>query len=213
MNMAYRKATIEELVFPELKKFGISLSPHCIVNDLKEVEKASKKFGFPLFMKGIAAKELHKSDKGLVKEITSLEDAKRFFNALKATDVDYKIVVQKRLSGIELFMGMQKDELFQNILVFGMGGIFVEIYRDVSYGIMPLTFSQFNEVIKSTKIGKALLKNYRNYAIDTQKLYSLAVKCHRLLLKTNTKEIEFNPIILEKSGSFGIVDVKIVNGE
>lgn len=203
--------TIEEAIFPELGIYNIKLVENYVVSTKEELSKALKKVSIPCYMKGVSVADLHKSDKGLVREITSEQEAFAFFDELKETnDPDLFAVVQKRATGVEIFIGIKKDNLFNYIFLFGLGGVFVEVYRDISYGILPVSKSELLEVIAQTKIGKSLLKGYRGYGIDVDYIYNLLRNSYKMLKENDYSEIEFNPIIISKKGKTTAVDVKIV---
>ncbi|MEM3372916.1 MAG: acetate--CoA ligase family protein [Candidatus Anstonellales archaeon] len=204
---------IESVIFPELKEYNIELIENVIVSNKEQLEKALDIINLPCYGKIIAREDLHKSDKGLVREINTLNECIAFYEELKNLNKEknvYSFVLQKRVKGVELFLGMKKDNLFGHVLLFGFGGIFVEVYRDISYGILPVSKDDFLEMIEDTKIGRSLLNGYRGYGIDFDKLYDLVKNTYKLLREKNYSEIEYNPIIVSKDGITSIVDVKII---
>lgn len=206
--------TLEDNVFPELGLYNIKLVENYVVTTHEEISRALKKISLPCYMKGVSTSDLHKSDKGLVREIMDESEAVVFFKELRQkNDQNMHITLQKREPGIELFIGIKKDPLFDYIALFGLGGIFVEAYKDISYGILPLTKEALLEMIKNTKIGKSLLKGYRGYGIDIEYLHTMLKNSHKLLKDKEFQEIEFNPIIVNKSGKTTAVDVKIIKGD
>ncbi|MCX8166384.1 MAG: acetate--CoA ligase family protein [Candidatus Micrarchaeota archaeon] len=204
---------LETIVFPELKEYGIELIDNVIIENKNDLKKGLELISLPCYAKLIAREELHKSDKGLVREITNEKECIMFFEEMENLNKEkkvYSFVLQRRVKGVELFLGIKKDNLFGHVLLFGFGGIFVEVYRDIAYAVLPIKKDEFLELVEQTKIGERLLKGYRGYGIDLEKLYEVIKNSYRLMKQKNYSEIEYNPIIVSKEGITSIVDIKIV---
>lgn len=202
---------IENTVFPELGVAGIKMVENYIAWDEQELAEAIEKVGLPCFMKALNPHDLHKSEKGMVQEILTGKQAVEFFLHTKQVHGNhYWIAVQKCSRGMELFVGIKKDPVFSHTLLFGYGGIYVEVYRDISYGILPLNKGELERIVSDSKIGKKLLANYRGYSINLKQLGKLVNSAYKLVKENGFSEIEFNPVIIEKDGTVVPVDIKLI---
>ncbi len=184
-----------------LEKYNIPFPATKPVKHKKELKNFVDSNGFPVVLKAFASELLHRTEKELViANINSLEDLKRGFGEIKdKAPKDSKVLLQKQIKGIELILGMKKDKSFGPAILFGVGGVFVELLNDVSWGIAPLTLSEAKNMINSIK-AKKLLKGYRGKEkINIDKIADLLVKISKLSIKEkNIKEIDFNPVIANK---------------
>ena len=126
-----------------LKAYGIALPKERVATSPGEAAKAAKKIGFPVVMKIVSADILHKSDLGLVAVgVRDEEDARRTYKRLVATakkaapkaTVDGVLVAQM-VPGVETVVGIARDDLFGPVVMFGLGGVFVEVLHDVTFRV------------------------------------------------------------------------------
>jgi acyl-CoA synthetase (NDP forming) len=202
-----------------LAKEGINVAPTKLATSKQEATSIAKTLGFPVVLKIVSPDVLHKSDAGGVKlnlnseaEVGSAYDAilasiKQKFPSAKILGV----AVQKMARpGTEVIIGMSKDPQFGPVLMFGLGGIFVEIMKDVSFRIVPLTKRDATEMIHDIK-GFPVLQGYRG-----QEPASLA-HLEEMLLKVSefaeknpdVKELDLNPILAYKDGAVA-VDARVI---
>jgi len=149
--------------------------------------------------KAVFLKVKEKNLKEVLKKIFSLKEK------LKAEGV----LVQRYFEGIELFLGGKEDKIFGKILLFGLGGIFVEVLKDISYGICPLSKKEAQDMIKNLK-GYKILKGYRKKeGVSEKKLQKILLSFSRLLEKEKEiKEVDLNPL-LGKGKEIFAADFKI----
>ena len=160
------KVVTEESAKDILVEYGIRVPEHALVSDSSEVQKKARQVGFPLVAKIVSSQILHKTDvKGVKTDIKSEEEASEVFmemyNRLK-NQYDIKGVLLEKMvpPGIELIVGLQNDPQFGPVIMFGLGGINTEIFKDVAFRVLPITRQDAREMIESLK-GKQILKGFR----------------------------------------------------
>ncbi len=128
-----------------LKAYGIALPKERVATSAAEAAKAAKKIGYPVVMKIVSPDILHKSDLGLVAVgVRDEDDARRTYRRLLATakkaapkaTIDGVLVAQM-VQGVETVVGIAQDELFGPVVMFGVGGVFVEVLHDVTFRVPP----------------------------------------------------------------------------
>jgi len=184
-----------------------------------EAMELAKKMGFPVVMKIVSPDVVHKSDAGGVKlNIQNATQAGKAYSEILASVKKHypkaKIVgltVQKMArQGIEVIIGMTKDAQFGPVIMFGLGGILVEVLKDVSFRIVPMTKRDAAEMITEIK-GFPILKGYRGQdPADVPYLEELIVKVSDFVDKNpEIKELDLNPVFAYKSGALA-VDARII---
>ncbi|MEK6916326.1 MAG: acetate--CoA ligase family protein [Nanoarchaeota archaeon] len=171
---------------------------------------------FPLVLKIDSPDIIHKSDMGLVfTGLKSLHDINQNLRTsatiLKMHKIeDYNFQLQETITGDEIIMGMKRDTSFGPVILFGLGGIFVEVIKDVSMRIAPLTKTMCIEMIDSIK-GIKILEGYRNAKpANKEKLAELLMKLSDISIKEKQiQEIDFNPVIVNDKKAV-VVDARII---
>ena len=179
-----------------------------VVKTKKEIAALANKVGFPLALKVIGP--VHKSDVGGVtlniKSLTHLEA--EFTRMIKIKDVT-AVLVQRMLTGTELFIGAKYEPKFGHVILCGLGGIFVETLGDVSSGLAPLTFNEANSMIKSLKAYRIIKGTRGKPGINEQKFAEIIVRLSSLLrFATEIKEMDLNPLI-GSPDAITVVDARI----
>ncbi len=202
-----------------LKQAGIPVVETKLARNQKEAIALSRQIGFPVVLKIVSPDIIHKSDAGGVKlDLKNITQVKRAYreilSAVKQKHPQAKIdgvSVQKMARpGIEVIIGMNKDPQFGPVLMFGLGGILVEILKDVSFRLVPVTKRDAKEMIKEIK-GYPLLEGYRGQEpADIPFLEELIVKVSTFIEKNpQIKELDLNPIFAYKDGAL-VVDARII---
>ncbi|HME53779.1 MAG TPA: acetate--CoA ligase family protein [Candidatus Lokiarchaeia archaeon] len=184
-----------------------------------EAVQFAEQVGYPVVLKIASPEILHKSDAGGVKlDITCEADVKRCFNEIIANARDYNpdaniagVSVQKMLpNGIELIIGTKQDPQFGPVILFGLGGIFTELLKDISLLLVPLTLQDAIHMIEGIKT-RQLLEGFRQFKpVDKDALVSILIKVSALAQDNpNIKEIDLNPIIAYPDGAIA-VDARII---
>ena len=186
-----------ELVREILSCAGIPLVPELVSTSKDELLAFAEKCGFPVVAKVVGP--VHKSDVGGValnirsKEVLSAE----FDRMMKIQDVT-AVMVQKMIKGTELFIGAKYEERFGHVVLCGLGGIFVEVLRDVSSGLAPLSYEEAYSMIHSLRAYKILKGTRGQKGINERKYAEIIVRLSTLLrFATEIKEIDINPLLAD----------------
>ncbi len=198
----------DERALEVLKSYGIPVTQHFFVKKEPNLLAALKRTGFPCVMK-VSGAIIHKTDVGGVKIINTEDEAKAAFSALKKIRGCEKVLVQKFCSGIETIVGTKWDEQFGQIVVFGLGGIYAEVLKDVSFRVCPITQEDAESMVKEIK-GYEILTGARGQKpINFQALYDVLMKVSRLATKEKIKEMDINPLFCSSEGCLA-ADVRIM---
>ena len=202
-----------------LEKARISVIKTKLATSMKEAVALSKEIGFPVVLKIASPDVIHKSDAGGVK--VGLQNATQVSRAYKEimTSVKQKhpkatidgVSVQPMAKpGVEVIIGMSKDPQFGPVLMFGLGGILVEILKDVSFRIVPLARRDAREMIRDIK-GYPVLEGYRGQEpANVPFLEEMLLKVSDFAEQNpEIKELDLNPIFAYRDGAVA-VDARIV---
>jgi acyl-CoA synthetase (NDP forming) len=202
-----------------LREAGINVVETRLAKQKEEAVSISESIGFPVVMKIASADVVHKTDAGGVKlnlkskaEVGEAYDAimnsvrKGFPNAA----IQGVSVQAMAKPGMEVIVGMSKDGQFGPVLMFGLGGVLVEVLKDVSFRIAPLKQRDASEMIREIK-GLPLLLGYRGTdPIDITSLETLLLKVSAFVDATpEIKELDLNPVFAYKEGAIA-VDARVV---
>jgi acyl-CoA synthetase (NDP forming) len=187
-----------------LKNAGLHVVDTRLATSREESISIAGQIGFPVVLKVISAEITHKTDAGGVKlNLQTPEQVGKAYDdivtAVKQWDpkaVVRGVSVQKMSPpGIEVIMGMSRDPQFGPVLMFGLGGILVEILKDVSFRIVPLTQQDAREMVREIK-GYPLLTGYRGQAsADTVKLEDMLLKLSAFMENApEIQELDLNPV-------------------
>jgi acyl-CoA synthetase (NDP forming) len=188
-----------------LSCYGIPLCPSRLTVEKSEALDFAGEIGYPAVLKVSSLEPIHKTDLGLVK--TGIKDKKELEEAwdeLNKKKIKKEgILVQKQLFGVEVAAGMKRDSQFGPVLMFGLGGIMVELLKDVSFRIAPLKKKDVQEMMKETK-GYQLLSGFRSQkAVDLEKLIGIFLSLSELSLnESEIKEVDLNPVIANEKGAW-----------
>ena len=202
-----------------LKQAGISVIDTVLAKSQEEAISISRRFGCPVVLKIISPDIVHKSDTGGVKLDlkTSKQVGKAYNDILGTINQKYPqamiqgVSVQKMARpGVEVIIGMSKDAQFGPVLMFGLGGLLVEILKDVSFRIIPLARRDAVEMITEIK-GYPLLKGYRGQEpVDVSILEELLLKVSDFVEQNHeVKELDLNPIFAYSDGAVA-VDARVI---
>jgi len=197
-----------------LAAYRIPVTKEALVEDVKDLAKAAQEIGYPLVLKGCSSEISHKTEKGLIRvDIRNEDEAVKAFEEIM-TDMDGNenaVLVQEMVKGQrELVIGLTRDAQFGPCVMFGLGGIFTEILKDISFRIAPLEKRDALDMMKDIK-GHKILEAVRGMeAADLDILSDILIKIGQIGMENDRiKEIDINPVIL--SGSKPIaVDALVV---
>ena len=202
-----------------IKQAGISVTDTELATSKEEALAISQRLGFPVVLKIASPDVVHKSDAGGVQVglKTATQVGKAYDEILKAIKQKHPeakiqgVSVQKMARpGVEVIVGMSKDAQFGPVLMFGLGGVLVEILKDVSFRIVPLVKRDAAEMIRDIK-GYPLLEGYRGQEpVDVANLEDMILKVSDFVEKyPEIKELDLNPIFAYKDDAVA-VDARVV---
>ena len=202
-----------------LERAGIPVVETRLVRTKRETISVSKEMGFPVVLKITSPDIVHKSDSGGVKlGIANATQAGKAYSEIMLSikqrypgAIIHGLTVQKMAPpGIQVIVGMNKDPQFGPVLMFGLGGILVELLKDVSFRIVPVTKRDAAEMIKEIK-GYPLLEGYRGQEpANIDALQDIIVRVSQFVERTpEIKELDLNPIFAYRDKAVS-VDARIV---
>jgi acyl-CoA synthetase (NDP forming) len=186
-------------VFELLREYDIPVADHKLVKDYDAGLRAAELIGYPVALKIADSNVLHKTEVGGVRlHIGNPDELQEAFRAIRADC----FLIQKMVEpGHEVFIGGKHDPAFGSVILFGLGGIFVEALKDVALRVTPITDREAREIIEETK-GSVLLKGFRGgSAADIKALRGCLVRVSRLLYEhPEIQTLDINPLIVLKEG-------------
>jgi len=202
-----------------LKQAGISVVETKLAKTQKEAVSLSRKMGFPVVLKIASPDVIHKSDSGGVKlSLNNVTEVKKAYDEILKkvkkqypNAVVYGVSVQKMARpGTEVIVGTSKDPQFGPVIMFGLGGVFVELLKDVSFRVIPVKRKDAQEMINEIK-GYPILEGYRGKdPADISALVEIILKISKLVEENSQiKELELNPIFAYRDKAVA-VDARII---
>ena len=176
---------------------GIPLVPEMVADSKQALADFAQKVGYPVVAKVVGP--VHKSDVGGVTlNIRTPEHLALEFDRMMSIEGAKAVMVQKMLRGTELFIGAKYEERFGHVVLCGLGGIFVEVLKDVSSGLAPLSYAEAYSMIHSLR-GYKIIKGTRGQAgLNEQKYAEIIVRLSTLLrFATEIKEMDINPLLAD----------------
>ena len=215
-----RSALLEEEGQEILRAYGFPLPASKLAKSKKEAVAASKKIGYPVVLKIASPQIIHKSDAGGVK--VNLQNAKDVENAFdtiiknakkynKKADIKGVLVVEMVKGGKEMIIGSKLEPGFGPVVMLGMGGIYVEVLKDVTFKLAPMTNIEADDMISSIKTKKILEGVRGEKPSDIKKLSECIQRLSQLVSDFNEiKELDMNPVlVMEKNKGCKVLDVRI----
>ncbi len=187
---------------------GIPRVPEQVVNTKQQALEFCKQLGYPVAMKVVGV--LHKTDVGgVVLNISNEQQAAEAFDKIMAIDGAKAVLIQPMVSGLELFVGAKAEEKFGHIVMAGLGGIFVEVLKDVNSALAPVSTEEAMWMLDNLK-GKKLLEGVRGTeGVDKQQFAEIIVKTGLLVtVAPEIAEMDINPLLASGSKIYA-VDARI----
>ena len=194
-----------------LEKKGFPIAKRIFVKDFDGCLKAAKKISFPLVLKIASKKILHKSDvNGVRVNIKDEKELEKAFNELKKIKNFEGVMVQEYIEGKFVITGLKKDPTFGHVIAFGLGGIFTEIIKDVSFRVCPITKKDAIEMIKEIKAYKILNGTRGEKPVNFYSILRVLLALSELSKKfKDIQELDINPLIVNEKNA-KIIDTIIV---
>jgi 3-hydroxypropionyl-CoA synthetase (ADP-forming) len=211
------KVITEECSKEILGEYGIRVPKYALVTNSDEAAQKSTEIGFPLVAKIVSPDILHKTDVGGVKVGLGSEDEVKkafddmFYRLKEKFDVKGVLLEKMVPKGVELIIGLQNDFQFGPSIMVGLGGIYTELFKDVSFRVLPVTKGDALKMLESLR-GKDILKGFRgSKPIDLDMLSEAIVNIGTLGVDMAGKyeSIDFNPVVVYPD-SYYVVDAKII---
>jgi acetyltransferase len=190
---------------------GIPMVPEMVSTSREELTAFASRVGYPVVAKVVGP--VHKSDVGGVAlNIRTAEHLSLEFDRMMQIEGAEGVMVQKMLKGTELSIGAKYEERFGHVVLCGLGGIFVEVLKDVSSGLAPLTYTEAYSMIRSLRSYKIIKGSRGQKGINEQKYAEIIVRLSTLLrFATEIKEIDINPLLANEHDVIA-VDARIRMG-
>ena len=197
-----------DIVHQLLESAGIPMVPEMVGNDKEKLTVFAQKVGYPVVAKVVGP--IHKSDVGGVTlNIRTPEHLALEFDRMMKIEGAVGVMVQKMIKGTELFIGAKYEERFGHVVLCGLGGIFVEVLRDVSSGLAPLSYPEAYSMIHSLRAYKILQGTRGQAGINQQRYAEIIVRLSTLLrFATEIKEMDINPLLADEKNVIA-VDARI----
>jgi acetyl-CoA synthetase (ADP-forming) len=201
---------VEDFVL--LEKHGFRLLPYSLAKSEEDAVKAAKKIGYPVAMKIVSPDIEHKTDVGGVRIKIKTEQMLRsayrdILESAKGKKVDGILIQKMARKGIELIIGGKKDPQFGHMIVLGLGGIYVEIFRDISARICPLVNTDVDEMVAELKVHPLLEGARGKKPINKKALERLVLRVCEFMSEEDIKEMDLNPVVFDENGC-DIVDAR-----
>ena len=198
-----------DLVREILSCAGIPLVPEFVSTSKDELSDFAEKVGYPVVAKVVGP--VHKSDVGGVAlNIRSKEVLQAEFDRMMLIPEASAVMVQKMIKGTELFIGAKYEPRFGHVVLCGLGGIFVEVLRDVSSGLAPLGYGEAYSMIHSLRAYNILKGTRGKKGINERKYAEIIVRLSTLLrFATEIKEMDINPLLADENDVIA-VDARIL---
>ncbi len=212
------KVITEELAKQVLTEYGVRVPKYALAKSADEAGMQAQAMGYPLVAKIVSPQILHKTDvKGVKVGLQNEAAVKETFNDMHgrlSKQYSVKGVLLEKMAapgGIELIVGLQNDPQFGPVIMAGIGGIYTEIFKDVSFRVLPITKEDAASMIEDLK-GNKILKGFRGMApVNLDMLAEALVSIGRLgtEMAPYYESIDFNPVIFYEN-DYVVVDAKIL---
>ena len=206
---------------PLLESYGLNLIPGDFVEDEESAVEAADKLGYPVALKVVSPQILHKSDSGgIALDLATNQAVVEACQAVQESiarvnpqaEIQGYLVEKMAPRGMEVIVGMRRDPTFGPLMMFGLGGVTVELFKDVGFSVAPMTPEHAREMIQMTKAGQ-LLSGYRGestYDIDAV-IDTIGRLSQFALDHPKVSEVEINPLLVLPEGQGAIIlDARII---
>jgi len=216
-NAMTRRMLSEAEGYALLKNHGIPVPEFSVVQTRQEVAKAADRIGYPLVMKVISPQVIHKSDAGgVITGIQSEADAENAFDTIshnvKAFDpsavISGFVIEQQKKKGLEIIIGGRIDPTFGKVITVGMGGTLVELIKDVSIRVLPVSTADINAMLQELQVYRLIIGFRNEPARDKEDLIILINAVAQFFIESpDVVEFDLNPVFLYEKGTC-VVDAR-----
>ncbi len=206
---AGRKSLAENEVKELLRESGIPTTDFQVIGKFEEIDQ--KKLRFPVVLKVCSPNILHKTDVGGVVLDISRDQLEAEFAKMKEKFPNDSLLVESHQDRrVEVIVGLINDPTFGLTIMFGLGGIYTEVYKDVTFRVVPIKKEDAEEMLKEIKAAP-ILEGYRKIKVDRDAIIGLLMKVSNLGEKYMDKiaEMDLNPVFVKEKGAV-VVDAKLL---
>ncbi len=198
--------------FKLLEKYGFTLLPYELAKNADEAVAIAKKLKYPIVLKIVSPEITHKTDVGGVKVNIKNEEMLRLaykdvLEGARGKKIDGVLVQKMARKGVELIIGGKKDEQFGYMVMLGLGGIYVEVFRDITARICPISEADVDEMVGELKSHPILTGARGKKPISIPALKTLLFKVCMFQSEEDIKELDLNPVVFNDEGC-DIIDVR-----
>ena len=202
-----------------LMGYGIPLADHRLVGNLSEALEAASSIGYPVTLKTASLRIVHKTEAGgVVLNLRGPAELKAAFSEMETrirklvpgTEKEGFIVQRMVPGGLEVLLGAKRDPQFGPVIIFGAGGIYTELWKDIAYGLSPLSREEAEQMIRKTKVYE-IIKGFRGREpLDETLLVEMLLRLSQLMdAFPEIREMEINPFVVFPLGGVA-VDVRVI---
>ncbi len=216
-----RSKLLEHEAYKVLEEYSIPVPGYGLATTAEEAVELAEKIGYPVVLKIVSPDIVHKSDVGgVILNLKSAEEVKNAFN--KILENVKKHAPNARIAGVlvqemvpedvEVIVGSTRDPIFGPVVMFGLGGVFVEVLKDVSFRVVPLTERDAEEMLSEIK-AKKILDGYRHIKPRDKKAIVKIILGVSKIMEENPEisELDLNPIMVFPEGQGAkVADVRII---
>lgn len=204
------------LFFSEAKKlmklYGINTT-NLVEFDFDEKFREKKNMKFPVVLKVDSDRVLHKSDRqGLILGIKNEKELKKAFKKMRKNFPEERMIVQPMLEiETELILGIKKDSVFGPVIIYGLGGIYTEVFKMVDFLVLPMSINEIKNKLIKSKIGYLFEKTRGQKPYDISRMAEILYGLSSLALEVDEiKELDINPLLFYRDKKEVAVDVKVI---
>jgi acetate---CoA ligase (ADP-forming) len=215
-RVAGKAAATRTLNEPEAKqllaRYGIQVSRDVLARTADEAVAAAADIGPPVVLKAVSAGIAHKSDLGLVRiGVAAADEVRGIFAdfaarvaAIPGAEFDGILVCEQARGGVEMVVGIASDEVFGPVVMAGIGGVAVEVYRDVTFRLPPFGRAEARQMIEDLR-GAVLLQGHRGSPpADVNGLVDVIMKVQQIALDGSVGELDINPLLVSEHGAIAL---------
>jgi len=198
-----------------LASYGIPVTQEKLAKSADEAVTFAKEMGYPVVLKGCSATLTHKTEKGVIKVgLKSEAEVREAFKAIYSIEPMDGVLVQEMVKGArELVVGLVRDAQFGPCVMFGLGGIYTEVLKDVSFRVAPIEERDAIEMMEEIRASKILGAFRGMPPVDMKMMAKALVAMGRIGLENEkVNEIDVNPLIINSDGKPVAVDALVVLG-